>query len=60
MISRENAVIAVCITLSLVAVYAASAATTLPTWGSIGIVIGVGVLLPTLLNEYLDRQSGEH
>ena len=54
MLSRENSVIAVCILGAVGSVYALSTMMTLPTWGSVAVVLGIGVLLPTLLNEYLD------
>lgn len=54
MLSRENSVIVVCILAAIGLVYALSTLMTLPTWGTVAVVLGIGVLLPTLLNEYLD------
>ena len=58
MVSRENTVITLCITLAVVSLYVANSLTTLQQWQSAGLILGVGVLLPTLLNEYLDGRAG--
>ena len=54
MVSRENTIIAVCIALAIALLYGLNAVTTLAQWQSAAVVLGVGVLLPTLLNEYLE------
>lgn len=58
MVSRENAVIAASIALAFVLLYALTETNTLTsTSGSAVVLLGVGVVLPTLLNELLDRQG---
>lgn len=60
MVSRENTVIAACIALAFVVLYALSTTNTLSsTTASAAVVLGVGVVLPTLVNEFLDRREGE-
>jgi hypothetical protein len=58
MVSRENTVIATCIALAITSLYVANSLTTLQQWQSAGLILGVGVLLPTLVNEYLDGRRG--
>ncbi|QKY20362.1 hypothetical protein B4589_008205 [Halolamina sp. CBA1230] len=57
MVSRENTIIAVCIALAIALLYGLNAVTTLAQWQSAAVVLGVGVLIPTLVNEYLDGQN---
>lgn len=57
MVSRENKVIVAFIALAVVLLYIVSAVTTLPTWGSAAIVIGVGVVIPVIINGYLDNRQ---
>jgi len=59
MVSRENRVIVACIASALVLLYLATELATLPTWGSAAIVLGVGVVVPTLVNTYLDSRPTE-
>lgn len=57
MVSRENAVIAGFIALALVVLYALLELTSLPTWASSAVVLGVGVIAPLLVNEYLSARE---
>jgi hypothetical protein len=58
MVSRENAVIAASIALAFVLLYALTETNTLTsTSGSAVVLLGVGVVLPTLLNELLNRRE---
>ncbi|GAB7011955.1 hypothetical protein [Halolamina salina] len=57
MVSRENTVIAACIALAIASLYVANTLTTLQQWQSAGLILGVGVLLPTLVNEFLDGRE---
>ena len=52
--SRENTVTVAFIVAAFALVYAALELTDLPTWGAPAILIGVGVIAPQLVNEYLD------
>jgi dolichol kinase len=55
MVSRENKVIVGFITLTLLLVVLLSTAQP-PLWVISAVILGVGVIAPTLINEYLDRQ----
>lgn len=55
MVSRENKVIAGFITLAIILLFGIHSVSEPPTWVSGAIVIGVGVIVPTLINEYLTR-----
>jgi len=57
-LSRENAVTVSFIALAAVALFAVNELTTPPTWVGAAVLLGVGVVIPTLVNEYLDRQEG--
>jgi len=57
MVSRENTVIAGCIALAIASLYVANTLTTLQQWQSAALILGVGVLLPTLVNEFLDGRE---
>jgi hypothetical protein len=57
MVSRENTVIVGFIALTLVLLYGLLAVTTLPTWASSAVVLGVGVVAPLLVNEYLSKRT---
>lgn len=57
MVSRENAVIAACIAAAFGLPVALTAVTTPPTWASAAVLVGVGVVAPQLLNEYLDARG---
>ncbi|KPN29599.1 hypothetical protein SY89_00313 [Halolamina pelagica] len=59
MVSRENTVIAVCIALAIASLYVANSLTTLQQWQSAALILGVGVLVPTLVNEFLDGRAGD-
>ena len=55
MFSRETTITWGAVGLALILLYVASTFTGLSDLVVIALVIGVGVLLPTLLNEYLNR-----
>ena len=55
MVSRENKVIIACIALAIGLLYVVTELTTIPQWAFAAIGIGIGVVVPTLINEYLDR-----
>ncbi len=57
MLSRENAVIAGFIALAIALLAAVLGVSDPPAWVSVAVVVGVGVIAPTLLNEYLDRRQ---
>lgn len=57
MVSRENRVVLVTGSAALVLLYAFGAVLELPTWVGIAVVLGVGVVLPQLVNDYLDRRA---
>lgn len=57
MVSRENRVIAVCIALAVLLLFALNAVTDPPSWAVLAALLGVGVVAPTLVNEYLDRRG---
>lgn len=54
MVPRENAVIGVFVVSAFVLLYVLPKVTTLPTWASSAVIIGVGVIAPLLVNSYLD------
>lgn len=57
MVSRENTVILLFATAGLVLVYAGRAVTDLDDAVLIGTLIFVGVVVPQLLNSYLDTRD---
>lgn len=57
MVSRENRVIVVCIALAVLLLFALDAAAELPSWLILAALLGVSVVLPTLVNEYLDLRE---
>ncbi len=57
MISRENKVIAGFIMLAVVLLFGVLSISEPPTWVSGVIIIGVGVIAPILVNEYLNREE---
>lgn len=56
MISRENKVIVAFIALAVLLLFVLAESTTLPTWAGGAVLIGVGVLAPLLVNNYLDAK----
>jgi hypothetical protein len=57
MVSRENAIILLCVAAALPAAYAVGALTGASDTARFGVVLAVGVLVPTLLNEYLGARD---
>lgn len=57
MVSRENAVILVCIAAAVLLLYATTLQGEQPAWVGGAVVIGVGVVAPLLVNGYLDRRA---
>jgi hypothetical protein len=57
MVSRENKIIAGFITFAIILLFAIHSGSDPPTWVSGAVVIGVGVIVPTLVNEYLTRKE---
>ena len=55
MVSRENLVIVGFIALAVGCLFVVAETTKPPTWVGAAILIGVGVIAPTMLNAYLDR-----
>jgi uncharacterized protein (DUF983 family) len=51
--SRENVVIIGFIVLAIVLLFSVHSVSEPPTWVSGAVIIGVGVIVPTLVNEYL-------
>jgi len=56
MVSRENKIIVGFIALTLLLLVPLNTAQP-PLWVISAVVLGVGVIAPTLINEYLDRQE---
>lgn len=56
MVSRENAVILVSLALGIVAYYAVETFLSQPAWVGYAVLIVVGVIVPTLVNESLGRE----
>ena len=56
MVSRENAVIVASIALALLVGYGVFEYTTVSDWVAMAVFLVLGVVVPTLVNEYLDRQ----
>jgi|GEM_PF-1582882 len=59
MVSRENKVVLTTGTAALVLLYVFATMVHTPTWVGTGVVLVVGVVLPQLVNDYLDRQETE-
>jgi hypothetical protein len=58
MVSRENAVIGTCIALTVVvALLVESLGPSYPEWAPLALFLGGGVLVPTAINEALDRRE---
>lgn len=53
MVSSENQVIIVFIALAIVLLFGLLSVTEPPTWMSGAVILGVGVIAPTIINEYL-------
>ncbi|MFB6194349.1 MAG: hypothetical protein ABEI75_04725 [Halobaculum sp.] len=58
MVSRENAVIVVCIAAALVTLFAVSRTGDRPAWVGGVILLGIGVVVPVAINGYLGRRAG--
>lgn len=59
MVSRENKVIVLCIAFAIFLLGVVLAFAEPPTWVSGMMIIGVGVIAPLLINEYLDSRGAE-
>ncbi|MDZ5811641.1 hypothetical protein U4E84_09835 [Halorubrum sp. AD140] len=57
MVSRENKVITLCIVLAILLLGVVLTVSDPPTWVSGMVILGVGVIAPMLVNEYLDRRD---
>ncbi|MFC6614252.1 hypothetical protein ACFQAS_04675 [Halopenitus salinus] len=57
MVSRENKVGIGFIALAIVLLFGLDSVTEPPPWLSVAVILGVGVVVPILINEYID--SGE-
>jgi hypothetical protein len=57
MVSRENKVIALFVALAFVVLAAVSEFASPASWVGAAVVLVVGVVLPTLVNEYLDSRA---
>jgi hypothetical protein len=57
MVSRENKVVLLFATVGLVLAYGGRVVTDLDDTALIGILIFVGVIIPQLLNNYLDNKE---
>jgi len=57
MVSRENAVVLASLGVALVAAGLVDAYTAAPYWANLGVLVGLGIVVPTLTNEYLDRRQ---
>ena len=57
MVSRQNGVIAAYVAATLLLLYVVTETATPPTWVTAALLLGIGVVAPTLTNEYLDRRN---
>ena len=57
MVSRENVVVLVSMVVALPVTYLVYAFADLPFWAELLVLVGLGVVVPTLVNDYLDRQA---
>lgn len=58
MLSRENQVIGICITLAAALFVFFQSPSVDPTdWQLLAVLIGVGIILPTVINSYLDSRK---
>jgi hypothetical protein len=57
MVSRENAVIVACMAVALAAAFGGRVLTDLSDTLLFGVLLLVGVLVPQLVNNYLDRRE---
>ncbi|WP_176696673.1 hypothetical protein [Haloparvum sedimenti] len=57
MVSRENRVIAVCLAVAVLLLFGLNAVTDPPSWAILAVLLGVGVVVPTLVNEYRSRHG---
>ncbi|MDS0258632.1 hypothetical protein NDI56_04300 [Haloarcula sp. S1CR25-12] len=57
MVSRENKVIAAYLVATLLVLFVVLETLSPPLWVSSALVLGLGVVAPTLTNEYLDRRA---
>jgi len=57
MVSRENKVIAAYLVATLLLLFVVIETVSPPSWVSGAIVVGLGVIAPTLTNEYLDKRA---
>ena len=57
MVSRENAVVFASMGVALLATYLVSAFADLPLWAELLVLVGLGVVVPTLVNDRLDRRT---
>ena len=57
MVSRENGVIAAYVAVTVLLLYVVTETATPPTWVTAALLLGIGVVAPTLTNEYLDRRN---
>jgi hypothetical protein len=57
MLSRENTVILGFIVLAISVLFGLMRVSDPPTWVSGVVILGIGVIAPTLVNELLDRRG---
>jgi hypothetical protein len=57
MTSRENKVIIGFMALAMLLLVGLLGVSDPPTWVSSAVILGVGVIAPILVNEYLDRRT---
>jgi hypothetical protein len=57
MVSRENTVVALCIALAFVVLAVVSEFVSQSTWSGAAVVLVVGAIVPTLVDEYLDSRA---
>lgn len=57
MVSRENAVIFASMIVAIVAAVLAETLANAPDWASVSLLIGIGVVVPTVVNQYLDGRA---
>lgn len=57
MVSRENKVITGFVLLAIVLLFGIFSISNPPTWVGGAVILGIGVIAPTLINEYLNRED---
>jgi hypothetical protein len=57
MLSRENTIIAVCVVLAVIAAVGIDTVADVPDWFPVALLIGLGGIVPLLVNTALDSRE---